>query len=368
MQQFHVGAVSVYRRSIRSSWSVYWRSQGRRYRKTLSVSNRKEARAIAASLATALANGEDDNFEQIFCSHVAGNFSFGLVLDAFEAGANFSSSQDANQNTSSLNQITVGFDGWRETTWQGNRSIRKALRISFGNRPIRLLSVVDVEKFLQKVERRASPATRNRYLVVINTILKWAQRFNIVTDLITAGLRPRKETEHVPVALDANELRLFYVNLRLRELPTVIFLHDTGLRIREFRNMRWQDVDLQRSLIIVRENKSTKLFRAIPLTQRTKSVLREHEAATNRGGELVDLYPHSDRTLRQELKTAALRAGIRHVHPHIFRHTFATELIDEGVPVETIQKLLGHKTIGMTLRYAKKRGKGLEEAIALLSR
>ena len=48
MEQFHVGPVSVYRRSMRSRWSVYWRDQGQRIRKTLPVSDRKEARAIAS--------------------------------------------------------------------------------------------------------------------------------------------------------------------------------------------------------------------------------------------------------------------------------------------------------------------------------
>ena len=368
MEQFHVGPVSVYRRSFRSRWSVYWRNQGQRYRKTLAVSNRKQARAIATDLATALTAGKDETLEQILCSHSVGDFSFDIVLDAFEAGSSFTTAVDASQHSRALSEITVGFDGWQETTWQGNHSIRKALRIAFGNQPIRSLSVIHIEKLLQDVERKASPATRNRYLATINTVLKWAQRYNLVTDLITTGLRPRRVAEHVPVALDATELDLFYANLRARELPTVKFLHDTGLRIRELANLHWQDVDLPRGLITIRENKSTKLFRTIPLTQRSIAVLREHQSEAKALNGPVHLYPYSDRTLREELGKASLRAGIRHVHPHLFRHTFATELIDEGVPVETIQKLLGHKTIGMTLRYAKKRGKGLEDAIARLSR
>ena len=68
------------------------------------------------------------------------------------------------------------------------------------------------------------------------------------------------------------------------------------------------------------------------------------------------------------MEKAAKKANIRHFHPHILRHTYATELVDEGVPLEIIQKLLGHKGIGMTQRYAKKRAKGLREAVDRLGR
>ena len=244
----------------------------------------------------------------------------------------------------------------------------KGLRLAFGRRLICSISIVHVEKFLLDVERKASPATRNRYLATLNTILKWSQRYNLIPDLVTCGVRPRKVAEHVPAALDARELELFYTNLRSQEVPIIQLLHDTGLRVRELRHLRWSDVDTRLALLTIRDNKSTNLFRTIPLTGRSTDVLREHESRRAFLASRVDLYPFSDRTLREECGKAARRAGIRHVHPHLFRHTFATELIDEGVPVETIQKLLGHKTIGMTLRCAKKRGRGLQDAIARLRR
>ena len=55
------------------------------------------------------------------------------------------------------------------------------------------------------------------------------------------------------------------------------------------------------------------------------------------------------------------------VHFHMFRHTFATRLRDRGVPLDRIKELLGHKTMVMTLRYAKVRPVQLEEAIAALN-
>ena len=146
----------------------------------------------------------------------------------------------------------------------------------------------------------------------------------------------------------------------------VMFLHDTGLRIGEMNTLLWSDVDLERRIIVVRDNKGSKDFRTVPLTRRATTILCDHKK--NSTGRDVCLYPRTERTLRDHVERASMNAGIRRVHPHILRHTFATELVDEGVPLETIQKLLGHKGISMTLRYAKKRGKGLREAVDRLNR
>ena len=62
--------------------------------------------------------------------------------------------------------------------------------------------------------------------------------------------------------------------------------------------------------------------------------------------------PLSDRQVRDMLKRRAARAGIdKRVHPHGLRHTYADELQQQGVPVSTISKLLGHSSIAVTSRY-----------------
>lgn len=61
----------------------------------------------------------------------------------------------------------------------------------------------------------------------------------------------------------------------------------------------------------------------------------------------------SDQTLRDELARCATAAGLDHVTPHQLRHTFATALVNSGVPLQTLMALLGHRSAAMSLRYGR---------------
>jgi len=61
-----------------------------------------------------------------------------------------------------------------------------------------------------------------------------------------------------------------------------------------------------------------------------------------------------------------MQVGIGHVHMHMLRHTFATLMRDEGVPLDRIMEALGHSSMDMVLRYAKARPQQLKEAFAAL--
>ena len=67
------------------------------------------------------------------------------------------------------------------------------------------------------------------------------------------------------------------------------------------------------------------------------------------------------------MHSAGVCAGLGHVHLHMLRPTFATRLRDEGVALDRIMELLGHKSMDMVLRYAKARPEQLKEAIEALN-
>lgn len=76
----------------------------------------------------------------------------------------------------------------------------------------------------------------------------------------------------------------------------------------------------------------------------------------SRSGRLVerdDGNPFDRRTIGRYVATAAKRAGVGHVHPHQLRHTLATQAINRGMSLEAIAALLGHRSMRMTLTYAR---------------
>jgi hypothetical protein len=76
----------------------------------------------------------------------------------------------------------------------------------------------------------------------------------------------------------------------------------------------------------------------------------------SRSGRLVerdDGQPFDRRTLHRYVVAVAKRAGVGHVHPHQLRHTLATQAINRGMSLEAIAALLGHRSMRMTLTYAR---------------
>jgi len=130
----------------------------------------------------------------------------------------------------------------------------------------------------------------------------------------------------------------------------------TGLRKSELIHLEWTDIDLsnKRIRVIEKESHSVKWHRErhIPIDQELVDVLR----SLRRQGKYV--FMTRNETLRKnnlirELKKTAVRAGIdKNVTIHMLRHTYASHLVMEGVPLRTVGELLGHSCITTTLRYS----------------
>ncbi|MDQ6784935.1 MAG: tyrosine-type recombinase/integrase [Actinomycetota bacterium] len=98
--------------------------------------------------------------------------------------------------------------------------------------------------------------------------------------------------------------------------------------------------------------------RYVPLLPSLVELIDSYRAtrAAPRSGRLVerdDGRPFDRRTIHRYVATIARRAGIAHVHPHQLRHTLATQAINRGMSLEAIAALLGHRSMKMTLTYAR---------------
>src|SRR5262249_1381462 len=130
----------------------------------------------------------------------------------------------------------------------------------------------------------------------------------------------------------------------------------TGFRRQELAKLRPEDVNLERATVRVVETSSKNgEGRTLPMGPRLKALLQD-TLCNHSGAPTVFLTdqgkPWMAIGITQTFRSTAKRAGLGVMGPHIMRHTFASRLVMAGVDLRTVQELLGHKNILMTMRYA----------------
>lgn len=139
---------------------------------------------------------------------------------------------------------------------------------------------------------------------------------------------------------------------------------NTGLRQSEQWRLTWADVGIDGQQLHVRKSKSGEP-RWVPLNATARAALDDLRHYHGDPPAPTDRICHGDAThfVKSVFKPALERAGIEGFRWHDLRHTFASRLVMAGVPLHTVQTLLGHKTIVTTMRYAHLSPGHLREAV-----
>lgn len=136
-------------------------------------------------------------------------------------------------------------------------------------------------------------------------------------------------------------------------LLKMLFL--TGARVAEFVSMKVEDFFFDEQMILIEKGKGGK-SRYVPILPELAQELRTHLGGRSTGY-IFESNRHTrftTRRIQQIVKETAERAGItKKVHLHLLRHTVATFLLEKGMPLEQIQKFLGHSKIETTQIYAE---------------
>lgn len=132
-------------------------------------------------------------------------------------------------------------------------------------------------------------------------------------------------------------------------------LWQAGLRLGEVEELRLEDLDLPQRRLTVRQGKGMK-DRTVFLTDTAVRALREYLTMRGQGPSshvfLFRNQPVHKDLIHSRLALAGERVGVK-VHPHRLRHTCATQLLNAGCRVTSIQKFLGHKRLNSTMTYAR---------------
>jgi len=213
------------------------------------------------------------------------------------------------------------------------------------------LTVEDVETFLT-AQTTVSDATLAKYHITLSSLFTWAVKQGFAAENLLKRItcaRPEKR-EIVPFTLD--EIRALLsacdktaeytragkatcANTRptaLRDRAIIMLLVDTGLRATELCDIQIHEVDLKNRQLVT-------------LGKGDKERLIPFDARTGQDN------PLDRKLLRKLLLRIGERAGVKDVHPHRFRHTFAINYLRNKGDIYTLQRILGHSTLEMVKRY-----------------
>ena len=212
-------------------------------------------------------------------------------------------------------------------------------------------------------EKKASWSSFNqavcglRFLFEVTLQRPWQVRH------IPFGKRPKK----LPVVLSDQEAsRLLSCISNHKHRAVLLTCYATGLRLREATHLRISDIDGDRMVLHIREGKGRK-ERMVPASPRLLEELREYWKQLRPreylfpGG--TPSVPLSSRTIQKACKLAVGNANIqKNATPHTLRHSFATSMLEAGVDILTISKLLGHASFVTTMIYLHVRRQHFERS------
>jgi len=168
--------------------------------------------------------------------------------------------------------------------------------------------------------------------------------------------------EPLPKALDDAAAAKFMQALATEKNPRrrlcVEILARTGLRVGELCELRDDAVAVRDGAHWLRVPVGKlRNDRVVPLLEPLVGLLETWQAHHDHGGRglliTTDGRPLNRHAVTRMVNSVAKRAGVGHVHPHQLRHTLATQAVNRGMRLEAIAELLGHRTMRMTLRYAR---------------
>ncbi len=173
-----------------------------------------------------------------------------------------------------------------------------------------------------------------------------------VVSMVPFGKKPKK----LPAVLSGEEvMRLLSCVTNLKHRTFLLTLYAAGLRLNEAAQLTIADIDSQRMQLRVACGKGAK-ERRVPLSPRLLAELRNYWKDVRSPnwlfpGKTFDA-PLSSTTIQKACKAAVQKAGIRKaVTPHTLRHSYATGLLEAGVDLLTIGRLLGHSSFSATMIY-----------------
>ncbi len=226
---------------------------------------------------------------------------------------------------------------------------------------------------VKREKKGIKPATINRELAMLSKAFNVAVReWEWTKDNPVSRVPREKENNERDrwLSFEDEKRILTYCPDWLKDI--IVFDLNTGFRQGELLSLTWQCVNLLRNtaMILARFSKNGKP-RTIPLNQIAIEILMRKSNVRsfkndlvffNGNGTMIDRH-----NLRRAFNVATKKAGIADFRFHDLRHTFATRLVQRGIDIYKVSKLLGHKDVRMTQRYSHHCPDSLRDGVDILT-
>jgi integrase len=340
-------------RIIKNSWWVDFSANHTRYRKRSPENTRTGALAYEAVLRQKLARGEP--------------------IDALANEKNISFTEFA---WKWFEEYVVPNNKFSEQRIK-RYTLKSSLIPFFGKMLVREIKTYHIEQYkARRVKDGLANKSIKNHLTVLSKCLasayEWLE-FASKPPKIPWPKCPPSQTDYL--SPDECEILLSHARGVIREM--VLMALRTGMRQGELKGLQWSSIDWDNRVVFIKHSRCDRekiigapknnRIRSIPLDPDLYEILYRRRSGTGYVFTNGSKKPLNHSWLSYHLDKLCKQAGLRRITWHVLRHTFASHLAMKGVPLNTVQTLLGHSTIIMTMRYAHVAPSSLRSAIALLN-
>ena len=236
---------------------------------------------------------------------------------------------------------------------------------------LNMITTDDVKYFLVMYKQiyNVSDVTMESKRLYLSSVFSYLYKNKKINDNPMNRVDPVSHVKKVKRALSDEELEriILACNGNRREIAMVYFLVNTGVRVSELANLKIHDVDFNRKRALILGKRSKQRY--VYFDARTKVRLLDYlendrPDVTFINGNIVcnnnipliasekcNYHPIKKNAIERIVRKIGERSMINRIHPHLFRATYATNMLKKGVDIQIISKLLGHSKVETTSLY-----------------
>ena len=269
--------------------------------------------------------------------------------------------------------LSIGCNSYRE----GTKEIYERALYSFldcvGNKKLSLISIKDIDEYKQAKLQIILPTTMNIYLRTLKSAFNKAVQWEILQRNPIRNIKLCPVPQQTPQFFNLDHFKKLLHIVKEPWLSNAIQLAVfTGMRRSEITNLQWKHIDFSRELIYVESDANfqtkTGKRRILPMNSYVLKLLQA--MFLKRTGDYVIMLNGKkvrDIWLSRRFKQYIIKVNVdKSLHFHILRHTFASWLVQAGVPIYEVQALMGHSTIRVTQAYSHLIPKQLKTSVELI--